>query len=183
MNKPYSLGITVGRFQTFHNGHKDMIDKALALCERVGVFIGSSQESGTSKNPFTYETRAHLLRKIYGDALVICPLPDIGVGNNARWGDYVLQNVEARFGRAPDLLVSGKETRRLDWFDSVHGLAVAELYVPKTVNISAGEMRALFISGDFETWKKYADPRLWDEFEPLRKTVLASRGNDGTASI
>ncbi len=183
MNKPYSLGITVGRFQTFHNGHKDMLDKALALCERVGVFIGSSQESGTAKNPFTYETRARLLQKIYGDALEIRPLPDIGVGNNARWGDYVLRSTVEAFGRQPDLLISGKEERRLDWFDSVRGLAIAELYVPKTVHISASEMRALFVAGDFETWKKYADPRLWDEFNALRRTVLASRGNDGTASI
>ena len=29
-NKPYRLGITVGRFQTFHNGHQYMIDKAVA---------------------------------------------------------------------------------------------------------------------------------------------------------
>lgn len=183
MNKPYRLGITVGRFQTFHNGHKDMLDKALALCERVGVFIGSSQESGTSNNPLSYEMREELLRRIYGDRIEICPLPDIGVGNNARWGDYVLRSTVEAFGRQPDLLISGKEERRLDWFDSVRGLAIAELYVPKTVHISASEMRALFVAGDFETWKKYADPRLWDEFESLRRTVLASCGNTETASL
>ena len=64
-NKPFRLGITVGRFQTFHKGHQYMIDKAVALCESVGVFIGSSQESGTAKNPFSYETRERLLKKIY----------------------------------------------------------------------------------------------------------------------
>ena len=51
--KPYNSGIIVGRFQTFHNGHKDMIDRAVELCEEVGIFIGSSQESGTFKNPVT----------------------------------------------------------------------------------------------------------------------------------
>ena len=91
----------------------------------------------TSTNPFPYEIRRQLLRNLFGDAVEIYPLPDIGVGNTAAWGDYVLENVMQRFGRMPDLLVSGKETRRLDWFDSVAGVRIAELYIPKTVEISA----------------------------------------------
>ena len=145
-NKPYRLGITVGRFQTFHNGHKFMINKAVALCERVGVFIGSSQESGTAKNPFDYATRERLLRMIYGDGISVFPLPDIGVGNNSRWGDYVIGNVEERFGELPDLLVSGKEERRIDWFDSIKALTIAELYVPKIIDISATQMREFFLT-------------------------------------
>ena len=183
MKKPFGLGITVGRFQTFHNGHKDMLDKALALCETVGVFIGSAQESGTFKNPFSYETRADMIRRIYGDRLVLCPLPDIGVGNNATWGNYVLQNVEERFGKKPDLLISGKETRRIDWFDSVEGLSIAELYVPKTVEISATRMRTFFLEGDRESWKTYTDPALWDLFDALREQVIAAQGNLETASL
>ena len=50
----FELGITVGRFQTLHNGHADMIGKALEICGKVGVLVGSSQESGTANNPFTY---------------------------------------------------------------------------------------------------------------------------------
>ena len=73
--KPFALGITVGRFQTFHLGHADMIEKAVAVCERVGVFVGSSQESGTAKNPFTYEQRERYLRRVFGDAIEIYPLP------------------------------------------------------------------------------------------------------------
>ena len=181
--KAFQLGISVGRFQTFHNGHKAMLDIALELCGRVGVFIGSSQESGTSKNPFTYETRRDILRKIYGSAVEVYPLPDIGVGNNSTWGDYVLENVRQRFGTAPDLLISGKEARRVDWFDSVAGLSIAELYIPKTVDISASRMREFILENDFEAWKRYSDARLWDSFWQLREAVLASVHNTGTASM
>ena len=181
--KPYKLGITVGRFQTFHKGHQMMIDKAVELCGRVGVFIGSSQESGTNKNPFTYETRADILKKIYGDSIYVYPLPDIGVGNNSAWGDYVIDAVTERFGEAPDLLVSGKEERRIDWFDSVKGLRIAELYIPKTVDISAGRMRELFLENDFETWKTFCDERLWGSFPALRDIVLESYKNTETASM
>lgn len=183
MSKPYKLGITVGRFQTFHNGHRQMLQKAVELCDRVGVFIGSSQESGTNKNPFTYEMRKEILEKVFGGSIEIYPLPDIGVGNNSKWGDYVIENVKERFGTSPDLLVSGKEERRIDWFDSVSGLLIAELYVPKTIDISATEMREMLCSGDFETWKKYSDERLWGSFETLREAVLASKDNTETSSI
>ena len=121
----FELGITVGRFQTFHNGHADMIGKALDICGKVGVLIGSSQESGTANNPFTYEMREDILRKVVGDRIMISPLPDIGVGNNCKWGEYVIENAVRCFGRAPDLLVSGKEDRRTGWFSDGKGLSIA----------------------------------------------------------
>ena len=142
-DKAFKLGIVVGRFQTFHTGHLDMIDKACAVCDRVGIFVGSSQESGTLKNPFTFEARRAMLQKVFGSRVQIYPLPDIGVGNNAKWGDYVLQNVRRRFGRAPDLLVSGKEDRRQNHRHVRHPYAgvlprkrrggLAEIYAARTL--------------------------------------------------
>ena len=181
--KPYRLGIIVGRFQIFHAGHEFMIDKAIELCEKVGLFIGSAQESGTYKNPLTYETRRELIEAVYGDKLQIYPLKDIGMGNNHSWGDYVIENVEKYFGEDPDLLISGKEERRINWFDSVKGLTISELYVPKTIEISASQMREFMVRDEFEKWKRYTDPRLWDRFEELRQAVLSSHVNQFTSSI
>ena len=175
--KPFELGIIVGRFQTFHIGHGYIIEKAAAVCETLAVFIGSSQESGTLKNPFTYETRKRILKKLYGDKIVIFPLPDIGVGNNSTWGRYVLNSAEERFNKTPDLLISGREQRRIDWFDGIEDVCVSELYVPKIIDISATRMRDFFISGDFESWKKYTNKKLWDEYNLLRAEVIASKDN------
>lgn len=182
-NKPYKLGILVGRFQTLHSGHADMINRAVELCNSVGVFVGSSNESGTNKNPFSYETRADMLKTVFGDEISVYPLPDIGVGNNSTWGDYVLKNVVERFGELPDLLISGKEGRRVAWFDGAEGASIAELYIPKTIDISATQMRDFFINNDFDGWKKYTDPRLWGKYEKLRQEVLLSKDNDRTNSI
>lgn len=182
-NKPYRLGILVGRFQTLHSGHTDMINRAIELCDKVGIFVGSSNESGTSKNPFTYETREDMLKTVFGNEVFVFPLPDIGVGNNSTWGDYVLKNVVDRFGEMPDLLVSGKEARRVSWFDSVDGASIAELYIPKTIEISATEMRDFLINDDCESWKKYTDSKLWGKYEKLRQEVLLSKDNSETHSI
>ena len=160
-----------------------MIDQALALCEQVGVLIGSPQESGTGKNPFTYEMRESILKKIYGDRIRIFPLPDIGVGNNSRWGEYVIDRVIEYFGEAPDLLISGKEDRRTEWFDGERGRTIAELYVPKTIDISASRMRKFLVNSEFETWKEYCDERLWADFPEMRKIVLESADHQETASI
>jgi len=181
--KPYKLGIIVGRFQTFHIGHEYMINSAIDLCEKVGVFVGSSQEHSTLKNPFTYEDRERILRKVFGDKIDVFPLPDIGVGNNSKWGDYVLKNVSDRYNASPDLLVSGKEGRRLDWFDSIKGLMVSELYVPKKIYISATKMREHLINDDYESFKTYTPKVLWDEYEYFREVVINCKDNLKTSSI
>ncbi len=182
-HKAYGLGIIVGRFQTLHIGHEYMIRMAEALCDRVLIFIGSSQEEGTEKNPFSYELRKELLRTVFGDRVMIYPLPDIGVGNNGNWGDYVIENAEKVCGMKPDLLISGKEERRRDWFDGVEGLDISELYVPKTIDISASEMREFFLSDDERSWKRYVDRRLWPRYEELREIVINSKKNKETESI
>ena len=181
--KPFSLGILVGRFQVVHAGHEQMIRTALSLCRRVGIFVGSSQESGTQKNPFPYALRKRMLEKLFGDRVGVYPLPDIGVGNTAAWGDYVLQNVRARFGCLPDLLVSGKESRRLDWFDSVQGVRIAELYIPKTIAISASQMRIFLIEDDRVRWERYVSPENHAMYPVLREMALASRDHSQTESI
>lgn len=124
-----------------------------------------------------------MLEKLFGDRVSVYPLPDIGVGNTAAWGDYVLENVMQRFGRMPDLLVSGKEARRLDWFDSVAGVRIAELYIPKTVEISASQMRQFLVRDDRESWERYVNPKMHALYPELRALVLASQGNKDTMSV
>lgn len=182
-NKPYKLGILVGRFQTLHFGHEYMINKAIELCDEVGIFIGSSQESGTNKNPFSFEKRYEMLKILFDDKISVWPLPDIGVGNTACWGDYVLKNVVERYGKEPDLLISGKESRRTGWVDDTDHREISELYVPKIIEISATEMREFFINDDFESWKKYTNSKLWSQYNELRKTVLLAKDNLETKSI
>ncbi len=183
MKKSFELGLVLGRFQTFHKGHEFIIDKAVEICDSVCVLVGSSQESGTLKNPFSYETRERILKTIYGEKIKVFPLPDIGVGNNSAWGEYVLKNVKERFNRFPDLLVSGKEQRRVSWFDGLTETEIAELYVPKILDVSATKMREYFINDEREKWESLTNKKLWNEYENLRQEVLKSKDNSFTSSI
>ena len=190
--KAYELGILVGRFQVLHAGHEDMIKKALKVCDRVAVFVGSSQESGTEKNPFSCFFIVDLfveigevlfLKTVFGSRLEVYPLPDAGIGNVAGWGEYVLQHVKADCGRLPDLMISGKEERRQSWFDGPVGAGIAELTVPKTIDISASRMREFFIADDRKSWKQYVNKKLIPLYGEMREIVLTSKDNTETKSI
>ena len=179
----FRLGLIVGRFQPLHVGHGEMLDRALELCDEVLVFVGSSQESGTVNNPFTYELRRDMIRAVYGDRLLVSPLPDIGVGNNASWGKYVLDSAAARAGFLPDLFISGTEARRLSWFSGIEGVSMPALTVPKRIEISAAALRAMIAEDRFDEWKAFADPAIHEMYPVLRGAVLAANGGTHTASL
>ena len=83
----------------------------------------------------------------------------------------------------PDLLVSGKESRRLDWFDSVQGLRIAELYIPKTIEISASQMRAYLLEDKRTLWEQYVNPENHAMYPRLREMALESQHNHQTQSM
>jgi nicotinamide-nucleotide adenylyltransferase len=57
------IALFVGRFQPFHLGHMQAIKEILGNNERVVIAIGSSQESGTGKNPFSFEERKEMVEE------------------------------------------------------------------------------------------------------------------------
>jgi len=53
--------VFIGRFQPFHNGHMNVVKKALTLSKKVIIAIGSSQVARTFRNPWTYEERVGMI--------------------------------------------------------------------------------------------------------------------------
>lgn len=183
MGNIFDLGVVIGRFQTFHKGHKQIIETACSMCNRVGVLVGSAQEFGTFKNPFTFEKRKQVLQEICGPKLEIYPLKDIGVGNTSEWGEYVIQKIVEYFGKRPDVLISGKEERRTNWFEGEIGDGIAEVFLPKTIEISATTLRNYLINDEREKWEKYVPEEMHMEYTVMRQLMLAARDNIFSASV
>ena len=182
--KPYRTGVLTGRFQMIHLGHIEMIEKAREICEKIIILVGSSQEAGTEKNPFSYEERRDMLKAVFpDDNISVFPLPDAGFGNHILWGEYILNRVKEYTGTLPDLMITGREERREGWFSGPNGMNVAELAVPKSVPLSATQMREWLIHGDKEKWSEATAPALRERYSALRETVLASVGKKETDSI
>ena len=176
--KTYGLGVIVGRFQILHKGHGEIIRAALEKCGTLVLLIGSSQEQGSYKNPFSYEQRKEYILKAFPDVRVY-PLPDIGVGNCRAWGDYVLDKVTEYCGRRPDVFLTGTEERRESWF----GDEVEEITLPKTIEISSSRMKEYLLADDRESFEKYIEPALRCEYETMRGAVMEAKDQLQSESI
>lgn len=175
--KKYKTGLVLGRFQTFHKGHEYIINKALEICDKVLVFIGSSDKSGTIENPFSYELREKLIKKIYGNEivekkLIISPLADLGAGNVTKWGDYLFCEAE-KILRKVDCIVYGEESKCKSWFSEKIKKSVNFIVISRDdIKINASTLREHMRKNDFESWKKFVNEKNWGEFGKMREILI-----------
>ena len=159
--KKYKCGLYVGRFQPIHIGHESIIRKMLDECDTVIIAIGSAQESGTERNPFTFEQRADLIINVFYQYIIsgrmsVIPLRDrVNPSNDASWGDYVFRNVWDITHRVPDVVYEGEENERSAWYDN---LDIEVVKVPRNkIRASATELReALADDSDQLSFRAYA---------------------------
>jgi nicotinamide-nucleotide adenylyltransferase len=179
MPKPYDVGLVVGRFQHFHNGHRSLVKNAYNLCDRVLILVGSSQEFGTFRNPYPPSTRIDVIREIYGrdnDNLIVTELADLTDENDITpdWGKYVLENVRSHIRKAPSLMVYGNDEFRSRWFAPEDIVDTAELVIPRSkLPISATMLRESLVKDDFAYWSKFVDDKTHKMYDRLRRDLLA----------
>lgn len=98
--------VFIGRFQPFHVGHQEVLDKALQLADKVIVLVGSSNQPRTIKNPFSFAERKQMILNTYGfstigatnldfQRLAIEPLSD-NKYNDTAWAANV-QSIVSRY--------------------------------------------------------------------------------------
>ncbi len=92
----YKHGLAVARVQPFHRGHERVINRMLSECEHVTVILGSIQEQGTLKNPFSYTQRKKMIKNVYSNTpnwsrIRVSGLADLN--SEMEWADYVLGHV------------------------------------------------------------------------------------------
>lgn len=96
MGKKYEVGLFMGRFQPAHRGHMFTITEALRLCDTLFVGIGTTEESGTDKNPLNVEERREILEAamkgegINMNRIKIIPIPDFP--SDEDWFKYIKKN-------------------------------------------------------------------------------------------
>ena len=181
--KQFKKGLILGRFQTLHKGHEYIIDKALDLCEEVLILIGSSDKSGTIENPFDYETRKYMLEAIYNNKIIIAPLPDLGVGNVPRWGEYVLENA-SKINGFPDCIIHGIENKCETWFSDDIRKKITFIKVDRgDIKIDASTLRKYMYDNEYDKWKEYINPLLHKYYSTLRLQLIKAYINPSKPKI
>ena len=77
-NKQFDLLVFIGRFQPFSKAHEHVINEALKLSNKVLILVGSSYQARSTRNPFTFDERAQMIRGVFldTDKIKILPLRD-----------------------------------------------------------------------------------------------------------
>ncbi|MGG1263749.1 adenylyltransferase/cytidyltransferase family protein [Brevibacillus laterosporus] len=179
--KPFKFGFMIGRFQHMHIGHEHVINKALSICENLLILVGSSQESGTLRNPFDALTRIDIIKKVYENRVMVGFIPDLTNENDHsyEWGDFVLKSVnqwKTIFGisSAPDLMVYGNDEERNSWFRPESVEKISHLKLSRgVIDISATKMRQLIMDDDQLLWAEYANPKIHRYFSRLQDKLNA----------
>jgi nicotinamide-nucleotide adenylyltransferase len=62
------VGLFVGRFQPFHNGHLEAVKYALSKIDYLYIVVGSAQKSHERDNPFTAGERIMMIKAALNEA-------------------------------------------------------------------------------------------------------------------
>ena len=148
----------IGRFQPFHNAHLSDVKMALKECSKVIIAIGSSQESGTKDNPFSYEERKEMLSDVLKAHKIfdydIIPVPDIN--NDKKWVEHV-EKVIPSF----DIVYTGND--KTDRLFKEKKIDVREITLIKGIN--ATEIRKRMVKGG--NWKELVPKEVAEYIEKI----------------
>ena len=144
--KEYEFSLILGRFNHIHLGHKMLIDESIKKAKKTLVLIGSMQEKGTLRNPFSYDTRKRLIEKIYKDesSIIISGLEDMSNEHDIsyEWGRYILDNVYEMTNLKPDIMFYGNDESRNGWFSEEDIKGIHEEVISRDIfKISATYLR------------------------------------------
>ncbi len=178
--KIFENGIIVGRMQHIHKGHEKLINIGLSLCDKLLLFLGSANSKTSSRNPYSYEYRKYLVEKIYKDEiesgrLIICPLNDLedSTSLTPEWGEYVLSSAKEILGKRPNCIIYGKDKDIFKCFAKETVKNLSEVYVDRnSLVISATQMRKFLIEDNYNEWKKYANEKIYSEYQNLREKLI-----------
>jgi cytidyltransferase-like protein len=181
MSKSFKLALLTGRYQCLTKGHVSNIKLATQLAEQVIVVIGSAQEQGTERNPFSAAFRANAVRDAIADEkldnVFVMTLEDYTNENDIcfEWGNYLIGSV-ALFYDKPDLIIHGDDGRDSDpihWFDEQAKVGIHFLMVPRSPeDVSGTQSRKLMINNDYNTWAGQVPVTLHRHYHYMRGHLL-----------
>ena len=177
-NKMYKLGLICGRFSHIHNGHLNLIEHSLTLCNKTLIMVGSAQDADTLRNPFSIDLRIELIKQVYADTLdnlIIKGLNDMTNEYDIThdWGKFVKNHVEKYAGEFCDLIINGDDKSREGWFSPDDLKNTSRLIVSRSkIPVSATRIRTLLALNMKDDWEKYTPKQIHGHYNGLRNKLM-----------
>ena len=148
----------IGRFQPLHKAHLSDIMLALKEYDKIIIAVGSSQDSNTKENPFTFEERKGMIDKAllanHISPYEIVAVPDIN--DDSKWVEHV-KKIVPEF----DVVYTGNDfTEQL--FKEKNIKVVKIDLIPE---ISATEVRKRLFNGN--KWKELVPEQIKDYIKKI----------------
>jgi len=156
----YQHGLVVMRAQPLHIGHERIIKTMLEKCACVTIILGSIQEQGTPRNPFTYMQRKQMILNCFAKdtpRLKVMGLFDIN--NPVQWAEFVLDFLHENMPErgCPDVYFAGSPYDA-QWFkNSFAHIECIDRTSPDFPYVSGSMVRDMITIGD-SRWKNFVSP-------------------------
>lgn len=157
----YKHGLTIMRAQPFHIGHERIIKQMLTQCDKVTVLLGSLQEQGTFRNPFSYTQRKKMILNVFEhETPRLKVLGIFDIHNLQEWMVFVLDflNEAAPDRDAPDVYFSGSSKDApwvYDYFEHIECIDRTDISFPY---VSGSMVRDMISIGDIR-WKNFVNEK------------------------
>ena len=158
--QPKRIGLLIGRFQPFHNGHLGIIKQMSEDCDQIIIVIGSAQISHTKYNPFTASERYQMVYETLKSDFDMSKIHIIPVIDIGRYELYVkhIESLVPPF----DVVYSASPTT-LQLFTE----ADYDVVVPIYTNLSKGQKSSrLTASLVRDAMQNPTNPADWTHFVP-----------------
>ena len=155
--KKFKLGLAVMRAQPLHIGHQKLINRMLNECEKIIIMLGSVQEQGTDRNPYTYIQRKQMILNVFDnnkERITILGMFDIN--NPTQWADFVLDFLRESLPHlpTPDVYYAGS-SYDAQWFEKTMSKIIIEDRVDYNFPYVSGSMvRDMIKIGDLR-WRQF----------------------------
>lgn len=177
-NKKYKSGLAVMRAQPPHIGHEKLIRRMLSECEKITIILGSVQEQGTARNPYSYTQRKAMLLSIFTpeEQAKMKVLGIFDINNPTEWSSFVLDFIKESMPEIirPDVYYAGSDYDA-QWFRKDFDNIVIDNRVDYDFPYVSGSMvRDMITIGD-QRWHNFVPQAIHAKIEELsspKKGVL-----------
>lgn len=167
----FKTGLAIMRAQPPHIGHIKLIKRMLSECEKAVIILGSVQEQGTDRNPYTYIQRKEMLQKIFAnspDAKRLKILGMFDINNPTQWGAFVMDFLKEACPNEPlpEVYYAGSEYDA-QWFRDIFTNIQIENRVDYNFPYVSGSMvRDMIKIGD-NRWHDFVPKAIHQTIESL----------------
>ena len=175
------------RAQPIHLGHLDVIKKASSENDKVLVFIGSANKSGTKRNPLNIEDRCYFIKYAVMEAnlknIIIAPLNDWSKEDAfslaKEWGRFFYYNAVNQLGCKTFTFYYNDNIKIAEnWFDEELSKRVKIVHAVRERDVSSTKVREAILNNDESYLKAVLPDIVFSNRNYIMKEIANSNNKD-----